>query len=137
MEDCFMRCQPVEGGGDERFYMMAMMELTIYGHTIDAWVKEKYPEDWEHVQHTRHHGSEWACWHSVACPDGEIGSNEVGMLRPITYDAFVQAAEQGWPYSSDHTTLAPVAAVGYVNEVGDFVWDWSSLDETLGARNQG
>lgn len=133
-----MRCEPVgDDATEERFYVMAMMELTIYGHTIDRYTKEQYPEDWEHTRGLRERGVEWGCWHSVACSDGEIGSNDVRMLRPILYETFVLAREHRWPYVRDYTTLAPVAAVGFMDDKGRFVWEWSSLEDSLGERNQG
>lgn len=126
---------PAEG---ESFYVMAFAELTIYGHTIDGYIKAKYPhDDWPHILASRRDGREFGCWHSQACTEGESGSNPVSALRPITYEAFMQAAEQGWPYVADLTTLAPVAAVGSYGEDGRIGWHWSSLDNTLGEKNQG
>lgn len=136
--NCFMRCQPtLEDQTGERFYVMAMIELTIYGHTIDRFTREHYPDDWHHTMQLREQGIEWGCWHSVAASDGEIGSNRVDGLRPILFETFAQARDQGWPYDNRLTTLAPVAAVGFLDDAGRFQWDWSSLDSTLGAKNQG
>lgn len=133
-----MRCEPSEvDQAEERFYVMAMIELTVYGHTVDRWIKEHYPEDWPLTLESRKHGSEWGCWHSVACPDGELGSNSVGALRPIEFEAFAFAREHDWPYVSDYTTLAPVMAVGQLGDDGRFIWNWSSLEDSLGERNQG
>lgn len=135
--ECFMGCQPTADGEGETFYVAAMPELTIYGHTIDAWISQRYPEDVQVNIDARLRGHEFACWHSAMCADGETGAHPIESIRPITFQRFMQAAEQGWPYDPDLTTLAPIAATGHVDENGRVVWDWSSLNDTLGERNQG
>jgi hypothetical protein len=125
---CFMGYLPGEDEG-ETFYIMVMQELTIYGHTVDAAIKRDYPEDWQHTLDTRANGYEFACWHSNACRDGEIGSNLASGLREITREQFIQAWDAGWPDLEDHpiTQEGPVAAVGYFDEHGNPVKVWDSL----------
>lgn len=125
---CFMGYLPAEDV-DERFYVMVMQELTIYGHTIDAATKRDYPEDWPHTFDGRKNGYEFACWHSNACADGEIGSNPSAGLREITREQFIEAWDAGWPALEDHpiTQEGPVAAVGFFDEQGHAVTVWDSL----------
>jgi hypothetical protein len=125
---CFMGYLPAEDEG-ERFYVMVMQELTIYGHTVDAAIKRDYPEDWEYTLHARGQGMEFACWHSNACADGEIGSNPMSGLREITREQFIEAWDAGWPDLMDSpiTMEGPVAAVGFVDADGNVVKTWDSL----------
>lgn len=125
--ECFMGCTP-EPGSDERFFVMSLPELSIYGHTVDAWVKEKFPEDWPLIQGTRSNGMEWGCFHSSACPDGEIGSNDPRGLLPISQELFEMAREAGWPDFPILTSLAPAAAVFTVDEDGNLHEEWNSLE---------
>lgn len=92
-----MGCDPPQGGGDERFYVYFSAGLTIYGHTIDEWGLERYPEDAEMIARGRMGGREFGCWHSEAAPDGEFGTNPMEGLHEIAYAAFMQAREHGWP----------------------------------------
>jgi hypothetical protein len=126
-----MRCSPPEGGGSEKFYVVVFQELTIYGHTIDAYTQEQFPEDWPLTVELRRADREWGCWHSIACPEGEIGSQDCAHIREITYDTFVQAREAGWPESAEPLTVpygTPIAAFGTIDEHGKFVWVWNSLE---------
>jgi len=127
---CFMGYDPAEGYEDEKFYVMNMREGTIYGHTVDHWTQRDYPEDWPYTLAGRRAGREFACWHSVMCPDGEIGSNPIDAIRPISFSAFVFAMNERWPQqtSAPLTTLAPMSAVGEIDpESGKIVWVWDSL----------
>lgn len=137
---CFMGYDPAEQHEDEKFYVMNMQELTIYGHTVDHWTRRDYPEDWPLTQEWRRNSREFACWHSVACPDGEIGTNPAEALLPITFEAFEFALGESWPHLADipPTTLAPVSAVGHVDETtGRIVWDWDSLRGDLPSDSSG
>jgi hypothetical protein len=129
MNSCMMGCDPVEGGGGERFYVVVMEELTIYGHTIDEHTKAKYPDDFAATEFGRAEGSEFACWHSVMCPDGEIGSQLLRMCRPSTYEEFIQARDEDWPELLDEaiTQPGPISAVGYYDKDGKPVVTWDSL----------
>jgi hypothetical protein len=122
-----MSCDPPEGGGDEKFYVAVFPELTIYGHTVDSWTKTRYPEDWQHTQDGRRRGMEFGCWHSVACPDGEIGSNDMRVLAPISYEQFVEAREKGWPDDYVPTTDAPVSGIAEILPDGTLKPVWDSL----------
>jgi hypothetical protein len=128
-ERCFMGYDPAEGHEQEKFYVMRMLELTIYGHTVDAWTQRDYPEDWPLTLAGREAGREFACWHSNCCHDGEIGTNPVEAIQEITWEEFEEARGNGWPYLPDQpvTTYAPVSAVGYIDDDGEVVWSWDSL----------
>jgi hypothetical protein len=110
-------------GGDERFYVVVMQELTIYGHTVDAYTKANFPEDWEHTEALMAIGQEYGCWHSVACRDGELGSWDKRALKQISHDEFLQARDDDWPELADQpiTQPGPVSAVGYVDKDGNYV----------------
>lgn len=110
-----------DANAEERFYVLAFPELTIYGHTIDHYTRERYPEDWPKTQGGRRHGVEFGCWHSVACAEGEIGSNTVDGLRRIGRDEFVAAWDEGWPQQPP-ALAGPVAAI-YDMDTGERVWD--------------
>ena len=127
---CFMGYDPAEGREDEKFYVMHGRELTIYGHTVDAATKRDYPEDFPMTLKGRKRGMEFACWHSEACRDGEIGSNPMNMIVEISYEDFEIARGASWPYLTNLplTHLAPAAAVGYVDDsTGKIVPVWDSL----------
>lgn len=128
--DCFMECQPPEGGGSEKFYVQALPEFTIYGHTVDAWSQEKYPEDWQYTLRSREAGNEFACWHSVACPDGELGYNPVSLLGTITYEQFMEAEAAGWPNDyalTPATRDMPAVAIFTIGPDG-LTEEWNSLE---------
>lgn len=88
---CFMGCEP-QPDDKETFYVAVFPELTIYGHTINRWIREKYPEDWDLVRDTQARGLYWGCWHSQACPDGEMGSQDPAICVPMER----VAAQLGW-----------------------------------------
>lgn len=123
---CFMG--PLEEEG-ERYYVMVMQELTIYAHTVDQATKRDYPEDWPRTLECRAEGNEFACYHSNACSEGELGYNQSSSLREITREEFIEAWDAGWPELADSaiTQEGPVAAVGYVDEHGQVVKVWDSL----------
>lgn len=125
---CFMGYLPGEDVG-ERYYVMVMQELTIYGHTVDAATKAQYPEDWPHTLRLRENGLEFACYHSNACHDGEIGSNPAQGLREITREEFIEAWDNGWPELADSpiTMEGPLASVGYIDAQGVLRKTWDSL----------
>jgi hypothetical protein len=129
MDKCFMGYDPAEDHENERFYVMRMYELTIWGHTVDHWTRRDYPEDWPYTLAGRKHGREFACWHSVACPDGEIGTNDTGVIEEITFEQFAEAAGNKWPHLTDEpvTTEAPASAVGWIDDKGEVHWEWDSL----------
>jgi hypothetical protein len=123
---CFMGPLADEG---ERYYVMVMQELTIYGHSVDAWTREKYPEDWPLTLDARTRGFEFGCYHSNACADGELGTNPMSSLREITREQFIEAWDAGWPDLMDSpiTQEGPVAAVGFIDADGNAVKVWDSL----------
>ena len=126
---CFMGYLPGEDEG-ERYYVMVMQELTVYGHTVDAATQRDYPEDWPHTLRGRANGYEFACYHSTACADGEIGTNPIDGLREISREQFIEAWDAGWPELADDpiTREGPVASVGYLDlETGKVVMTWDSL----------
>jgi hypothetical protein len=129
---CFMSCDPPEGGGGEKFYVVVMEEVTIYGHSTDGFTKEKYPEDWPQTLAARKRGQEFGCFHSQLCPNGELGYADMGTLREISYSEFIEARDGFWPVLLDSamTTDAPVASVGYFDEDGNYVETWNSRDGT-------
>lgn len=110
---CFMGCEP-RGDDDERFFLVAHADLTIYGHTVDAHTREKHPEDWPLTLGMRERGREFACWHSRACPDGELGGTDLAVCVEIDRAAFEQADEQNWPYLEDALTSATPSSSVYV-----------------------
>lgn len=116
--------------GGERFFVMRMYELTIYGHTVDEHLQRRgYDSDWTIVQEERKRGVEFGCWYSEACIDGELGSNPIAALVEIGYADFKRAAEHDWPFLADEgvTTREPVAAVGEFRKDGTIDWKWDSL----------
>lgn len=123
---CFMGCDP-SPGSKEKFFLMGLREFTIYGHTVDAWVRENYPEDLIHIERGNREGRQWACYHSPACPDGELGTNDARALLEITYEDFVAAQESAWPHLPFTTTDAPAAAVYSLDESGNVISAWNSL----------
>lgn len=121
-----MGCDPPEDGGSERFYVLALEELTIYGHTVDAWTQEKYPEDWPSTLQGYRNGYVFGCWHSQVVPNGEIGSNAQG-LRRISYDEFLEAQENFWPHLEDEHPGVPVSAIYVPDGDGGIKLVWDSL----------
>ena len=77
----------------------------------------------------RARGSEFACWHSDACRDGELGANPMSDLEPITFEQFKKAAEADWPYQPGPITRpGPVAWIGKIDpESGRITPTWDSL----------
>lgn len=126
--NCFLGCEPPEGGGGEHFYVMALPDLTVYGHSIDAWTQANYPEDLVHTQASRRNGMEFGCWHSTACVDGEVGSNQRQSLVEISYEDFVAARDAGWPRASFLTSTSPASMIGTVNDDGTVREVWNSLE---------
>jgi hypothetical protein len=126
MNGCFMGCDP-SPDSEERFFVMGLQEFTIYGHTVDRWTRENYPEDLPHVEQGNREGRQWACYHSPACPDGELGTNDARALIEITYDDFVAANEAGWPHLPLVTTAAPAVAIFVPDDEGNLVKHWDSL----------
>lgn len=124
MKRCFMGYTP-EDDENEKFYVLAFPELTIYGHTIDHYTKRDYPEDWQHTVDGRKQGMEFGCWHSEACVDGEIGSNPVDGLRQITQDTFLWAWDEGWP-EQPPALAGPIAAVYSMDDDGGLTKVWDS-----------
>jgi hypothetical protein len=118
-----------EHGDGERFYVVVMQELTIYGHTTDQHTQAKYPEDWPRTLEGRAQGTEFGCWHSQWCPDGELGYQDARGLREITHAEFMEADENDWPEQLDSplTQEGPVIAVGYVDDDGKAVMTWDSI----------
>jgi hypothetical protein len=110
----------------ECFFVLALPELTIWGHTIDHYTRRDYPEDWSLTLSGREQGLEFACWHSDACSDGEIGSNAVDGLSAITREQFIEAWDKGWP-ALPPVLNAPVSSVYTWNEDGSIVKVWDSL----------
>jgi hypothetical protein len=112
----------------ERFYVMAYQELTVYGHTVYGEALRRFPEDAESFTRILSNGREFGCWHSIACPKGESGSNPLNALKPITFEQFQQAAKDRWPYSDELTAGGPVTAISVLNpETGHFDEIWDSL----------
>lgn len=127
MHRCFMDyVVEDEENAKEAFYVLALPQLTIYGHTIDHYTQARYPEDLALTLHGRSQGYEFGCWHSEACPDGEIGSNAVDGLRRISRDEFIRAWDEGWP-QQEAAILAPVAGIYTIEPDGSVVKVWDSL----------
>lgn len=124
---CYMGCDPT-GEPDERFLLVGHADLTIYGHTVDAHTREKFPEDWPLTVALREQGREFACWHSWACPEGELGANDLSSCVEIDREAFERADEQGWPKLPDAlTTAAPSSAI-YVFDADSITKIWDSIE---------
>jgi hypothetical protein len=139
--DCLMGQDPPAGGGAERFYVLVMQELAIYGHTVDAWTAAHYPEDVPQIEAARANGREFGCWHSAWCPDGEIGSQDARELVQVDYGDFVAAKRHHWPdlAKAGVPVTREGAAIVYLAPdpegelhhpiVGRVRQVWSSLDE--------
>lgn len=112
----------------ERFWVLAYPDLTVYGHSVDRWTRKHYPEDMEATRQMHLNGRDFGCWHSVVCPEGELGSNPVFMLRRITKDEYEAAEEGGWPFDSKLTTDQPSVSI-HVVENGEWVEIYNSLEE--------
>lgn len=132
MNVCFMACQPVEDDWiREKFYVVAFPELTIYGHSIDRFTREHFPEDWPRITRTRLQGIEWGCWHSVLCPDGEIGNQDLQICVAIPPEIFMAAREKGWPETDFITTPEPISRVYGDDGTGKLTEIWNSQDGDL------
>jgi len=128
---CFGGYDPDANPDAERFYINPLADLTIYGHTIDGWLREHEPGDLEPTRQLRIHGREFACWHSLWCPSGELGSNAVENLRAISYKQFKEAQEAGWPFNAELATTTPAVTIAYLDrETGD----WSKIYESTEGR---
>jgi hypothetical protein len=83
---------------NERFYVLALLDLTIYGHTVDDELKaDPDPHDWKLVQRQRERGIEFGRWFSKNCRDGELGTNVTGKLLEVDRELFEKAQGMGWP----------------------------------------
>lgn len=99
----------IDRSKSHNFWVAVLPELTIYGHDVNAWTRERYPEDMEHVESVFESGLLWGCFHSLACPDGEIGSQDPAICVPMEQiiarmglfmppvEFMERAAELGWP----------------------------------------
>jgi hypothetical protein len=141
---CFMGCDPPDGGGAEAFYIVVYPELTVYGHTTDAFTRTRYPEDWPLTLSGRERGREYGCWHSVMCAAGELSSHDVGSLRPITFEQWDRARSEGWPQDpidgGGLTTVSPIAATASFDADGQITDWWDShfgKDSPHDPRKQG
>ena len=66
--------------------------LVIYGRMI----KSTYREDWPLEQQARERGRVMGEWFSTACPQGELGSQELAACEQITAAEFSAAYQRGW-----------------------------------------
>lgn len=129
---CFMACQPIDEDWDnEKFYVVAFPELTIYGHTIDRFTKEHYKSDWPHVAKGRLQGMEWGCFHSRACPDGEVGSQPIEICVETPPEIFWKARQDRWPEADFITTPDPIARIFGDDGTGKLTELWNSQDGDL------
>jgi hypothetical protein len=67
--------------------------LTIYG-VIE---KSPYPEDWPVEESMAKHGIYVVRAWSIACPDGEMGTEHVRNMVKVTEETFLWAQEHDWP----------------------------------------
>lgn len=131
---CFMACQPVgEDWLREKFYIVAFPEVSIYGHTIDRFTKEHYREDLHVIMNQRVAGYEWGCWHSVMCPDGEVGSQPVEICASVSPQVFQNARANAWPDAEFITTPDPVSRIYADDGTGRMTEVWNSQDGEKGA----
>lgn len=100
--------EPTEATTGERYYALVWDGLLIYGHTVDAWWQEFYPEDGPGIESSRARGREWACWHSPQCPEGELGSNPMAALIEIDYEQYAKARELAWPQGDVLLVVSPM-----------------------------
>lgn len=70
--------------GPGTFWKMELAGLTIIGKAEDS----SYPEDMPLIERERRHGFVFGTWYSSACPLGEVGSNHILHLIPITENEF-------------------------------------------------
>lgn len=84
--------------GKERFFYIGIEGIGIWGHTVDLFTQERYPEDWMITQQARQRGYEYGCWHSDIVPGGELGSQHLSVCAPVSFASFEAAQTEGWPY---------------------------------------
>lgn len=66
--------------------------LVIYGRRI----RSTYAEDWPMEARALERGRVMGEWFSVACPDGELGTNPLQACEEITAEEFSAAYQRGW-----------------------------------------
>jgi hypothetical protein len=66
--------------------------LLIYGRKI----KSRYPEDQDYLRRLEAEGCIFTESFSIACVEGEIGSQPLGELTEIDKEEFEEARERGW-----------------------------------------
>lgn len=130
MTACAMGCDPPEAGQGESFYIVVYPEMTVYGHTVDAWLAQRYPEDVPLVSAARARDMEHGCWHSVLCPAGELADHDLQPLRRVTAEQFFEARGLGWPQDpiddGGLTTVAPVFGIATFGADGKMETWWDS-----------
>jgi len=79
----------------ERFDYFGLVadDLCIIGEKIDPVLpREEYEDEAEYLyevetmEENKKCGYVWARWYSVACPDGELGTNHLSRCIPLTDD---------------------------------------------------
>ena len=74
------------------YFKMLYQDFIIYGYEDDS----PYEEDHYHIDKLVSRGRIFGFWFSIACPNGEYGSNPLGSLIAISQKEFENAKEKGW-----------------------------------------
>lgn len=69
-------------------------KLAIYGRVVGS----PFPEDAVAFRRMQMYGRVMGEWFSVACPDGELGTNALADLTEISAEAFSAAYQRGWTF---------------------------------------
>ena len=77
------------------FYTREFDGLSIWGEIVES----EYPEDRAYLAKTPNRRMVRA--YSVVCPDGELGTEHISCMWPITKEVFEAARKAGWADEKD------------------------------------
>ena|SRR5215471_11639825 len=87
-----MDVPPEQDFGDHVVLTPTFDKLHIYGREVGS----PFPEDIQSFRRLAQLGRLMGEWFSVACPEGEMGSQAIEELTEITAEEFSAAYQRGW-----------------------------------------
>lgn len=82
----------IEGVGPSIIFTPLFENLVIYGREVTS----PYEEDLEGLERLKKMGRVMGEWFSTACPEGEIGSQDLSQCEEISVAEFSAAFQRGW-----------------------------------------
>lgn len=72
------------------------MGIVIFGRAWTQAEVESYGDSWRDTDYKQNGGYIFGEWSSLACVEGELGSNHVTRCMPISREAYDTANAHGW-----------------------------------------